>query len=158
MWNAAFPNARIVGLDKSDGGPTNEDDLPALAAKCDWLDFIQGDQTDMDLLKKLGRFDFVIDDGGHTMRQQQVTFATLFSAMRSGGWYFVEDLHTSYMQEYQDAPKTTDFIKWLLDDLHANYIGLSRAFPVGEIRLVDSLAAIRYELPVSTSKTHTLKG
>lgn len=139
-WQACFPNARIVGLDHDNRGYTGEEDL--LSARNDRLDVVIGDQTDVDLLNKLGTFDFVVDDGGHTMRQQQISFATLFPQMRPGGWYFIEDLHTSYMQEYQDAPKTTEFLKWLIDDLHANQVGMSQAMPVREMRIVNSLVAI----------------
>ena len=40
--------------------------------------------------------DIIIDDGGHYMHQQQISFGFLFAYMRSGGLYFIEDLHTSY--------------------------------------------------------------
>ena len=39
-------------------------------------------------------FDIIIDDGGHTMRQQQISLGVLFDAVKSDGYYVIEDLHT----------------------------------------------------------------
>ena len=41
-------------------------------------------------------FDLIIDDGGHTMLQQQNTLAAYWGRLRSGGLFVVEDLHTSF--------------------------------------------------------------
>lgn len=43
-----------------------------------------------------GDFDIIIDDGGHTMNQQIISFKVLFPFLKSGGIYVIEDLHTSY--------------------------------------------------------------
>jgi Methyltransferase domain len=77
-----------------------------------------------------GNFDIIIDDGGHTMKQQITSFETLFPAVKSGGIYVIEDLHTSYWKEFggygsTSVPKagigtTIQFIKDRLDDI--NYI------------------------------------
>lgn len=62
--------------------------------------FICGDQTNLDDLKKCveneEHFDLILDDGGHTMRQQQITFGFLFDYLNLGGYYVIEDLHTSF--------------------------------------------------------------
>ena len=62
-----------------------------------------GDQADPDFLlrvvEKHGPFDVVIDDGGHTMRQQITAVETLFPHLAEGGVYVVEDCHTSYWPE-----------------------------------------------------------
>jgi hypothetical protein len=39
----------------------------------------------------------VIEDGGHTMRQQITSFEVLFPFLNPGGIYFLEDLLTSWM-------------------------------------------------------------
>ncbi len=51
-----------------------------------------GDQQDIEFLSSLiertpGGFDVVIDDGGHTMEQQQNSLATLWRHVRPGGVY-----------------------------------------------------------------------
>lgn len=69
-----------------------------------------------------GEFDIIIDDGGHTMNQQIVSFRELFPHLKSGGIYIVEDLHTSYWPMYGggDGPNTTlAYLKRLIDDVNA---------------------------------------
>jgi len=139
MWRKSFPEAEVIGLDTCSRGPTNTDDLAAV------LDvvFIEGDQRDIELLKQLGAFDVVIDDAGHRPKDQILTFETLFPRMVPGGWYFIEDLHTSYWDEQYGPGNTVDWLKTLLDDLHARYAELAPMYHVAEFRMVDSLAAIR---------------
>ncbi|KAK6221917.1 hypothetical protein LQW54_001137 [Pestalotiopsis sp. IQ-011] len=69
-----------------------------------------GDQADPVFLQKFideanggssaGTFDIVIDDGGHTMHQQQASLEMLWKIVKPGGLYFVEDLQTSFMAGY----------------------------------------------------------
>ena len=40
-----------------------------------------------------GDFDMIIDDGGHTMEQMQVSLNYLWDELKSGGLYVIEDLH-----------------------------------------------------------------
>lgn len=78
-----------------------------------------------------GNFDIIIDDGGHTMKQQLVSFKTLFPYLKSGGLYVIEDLHTSYWKSHEGGgslskPKAgsgtfIQFLKDLIDDI--NFVG-----------------------------------
>jgi cyclopropane fatty-acyl-phospholipid synthase-like methyltransferase len=45
-------------------------------------------------------FDIIIDDGGHTMKQQQVSLGVLFKKLKKGGIYILEDLHTSRLENF----------------------------------------------------------
>ena len=45
-------------------------------------------------------FDIIIEDGGHRMDQQIVTYEKLFNRINNNGVYLSEDLHTSYWEEY----------------------------------------------------------
>ena len=88
-----------------------------------------GDQAREEDLAKLiagpngvgnNQFDIIVEDGGHTWVQQQVSFRYLFpKALAPGGMYFLEDLLTSYMPGYAGGGQvnTVDYIKTLLDDL-----------------------------------------
>ena len=62
-----------------------------------------GSQEDRAFLKSIieefGEFDIVLDDGGHTMSQQVVSFEELYNSVRPGGVYLVEDCHTNYHQQ-----------------------------------------------------------
>ena len=59
-----------------------------------------GDQADpmflLDVAAKHGPFDVIVDDGGHKMHHQKVSFNTLWSQLADGGLYIVEDTHSSY--------------------------------------------------------------
>ena len=74
----------------------------------------QGDQTDVSRLKNVFdnvEFDVIVDDGGHTMNQQQVSLVNIFSRLKTGGLYILEDLHTSiscYVNDFsEDLNKNT---------------------------------------------------
>ena len=61
--------------------------------------------------------DIIVDDGGHTMRQQQNCLVTLFKHLKPGGVYILEDLHTSsefYAGQYGYTPKNNT-LKFLQD-------------------------------------------
>lgn len=90
-WKDYFPFADIFGVDIVDCSRFAEDRI-----------FIeQGDQTDNDKLQSMfssKQFDIIIDDGGHTMYQQQYTFINIFNRLKSGGVFIIEDLHTSLVE------------------------------------------------------------
>lgn len=87
MWVDYFPNAIIVGMD------IEETDIPRYRR----VTVLQGDQADKARLMEVGEawgpFDIVIDDGGHTMHQQQTSLGVLFKFVKPGGIYIIEDLH-----------------------------------------------------------------
>ena len=79
-----------------------------------------GDQEDPAFLSSVaerhGPFDIVIDDGGHTMRQQIRSVETLFPLLADGGVYIVEDCHTSYWAPYADpSDPAATFVAWVKD-------------------------------------------
>jgi hypothetical protein len=58
------------------------------------------DQSKREQLQKAidvsgGDIDVLLDDGGHTMQQQQVSLGFLFKFVKPGGYYILEDVHTS---------------------------------------------------------------
>lgn len=89
------------------------------------IKIIIGDQSDKEFLNQFlesaPKFDVVIDDGGHTAKQQINAFETIYPQMAQDGIYIIEDTHTSYMKEFQDlGPENTfmDYTKELIDQLH----------------------------------------
>lgn len=95
-----------------------------------------GDQADPKFLKKLvdefGKFDIIIDDGGHTANQQITSFLHLYESLSENGIYLVEDTHTSYWEKYQDRKDSLSFIdfsKSLVDYLHDPYHRVSGFSP-----------------------------
>jgi len=119
MWRDYFgPDARIVGVDID---PRCRDLAPP------GTEVRIGSQTDREFLRalkrELGTIDVLIDDGGHTMAQQLITFDELFPAVSAEGVYLVEDLHTSYWAEYggglRHPGSFIEFAKSLIDHLNA---------------------------------------
>jgi len=53
-----------------------------------------------DFFYKIGKIDVLIDDGGHTNRQQIVTTHSAISNIKDGGLLIVEDVHTNYFREF----------------------------------------------------------
>lgn len=59
---------------------------------------LTGDQSNREFLNSFNddQFDVILDDGSHRMEHQQISIGVLFSKLKSGGTYILEDLHTSY--------------------------------------------------------------
>ncbi|MCI9489913.1 MAG: class I SAM-dependent methyltransferase [Dorea sp.] len=107
-----------------------------------------GSQEDRDFLHKvkeeIGKVDILIDDGGHTMNQQIVSFEELFDLVDDNGIYLCEDLHTSYMERYGGQYKGDTFIEYsknLIDYLHAQY---SETSELQRNKYSDSIKYITY--------------
>ena len=111
IWKRMFPNAEIVGVDILPECKQYEEENVVIHI---------GDQHDVKFLETLGNFDIIIDDGGHTMTQQQVSMNTLLAnQLNDGGLYIIEDLHTSYWEQFLDIRRTTiSVLKDMVDDLH----------------------------------------
>lgn len=104
-----------------------------------------GSQTDPTFLRRVhdqsGPFDVVIDDGGHTMEQNQVSLVTLWPLLKRGGLYVIEDLHSSYRKEFGGSylgPETTvEKLKNLIDSFHTVHFSQPILTPV-----IDQIAGI----------------
>lgn len=86
--------------------------------------FLGSQSNPEDLLRlndQYGPFDVIIDDGGHTVTQQITSAETLFPLLNDGGVYLVEDVHTSYWDDYRDAGDGSflDWVRSRVDDLNA---------------------------------------
>ena len=79
----------------------------------------------MDFKSKNPSLDLVLDDGGHTMEQQIVTFQSLFPILSNGGTYVCEDTHTSYFPSHGGGLRKSgtfhEYIKIMMDEMHAWY-------------------------------------
>lgn len=132
MWRNYFgKKARIIGVD--------------INPKCQELEekgieIHIGDQEDRNflkqLMKKVGPVDVVIEDGGHTMKQQINTFEEVFPYVTEGGVFLIEDLHTSFWKEYSGGyKKSTSFIEYskkIIDDIHAWHSQDKKRFKVNK--------------------------
>lgn len=119
MWRDYFgPRATIYGVDINPNCKQFEE--PGIHV-------VIGDQEDRAFLRTLVQslppIDILIDDGGHTMRQQIHTFEELFPAVQPNGVYLVEDLHTSYWARwgggYKRAGTFIELSKTFIDRINA---------------------------------------
>ena len=98
MWNYYFDNeCTIYGLDIS----KDTLDIPKKLGVSN-IKINIGDQGDpkfwKEYLKDKPKFDIVIDDGGHTMKQQIITYESIYDHISDDGIYLCEDTHTSYYE------------------------------------------------------------
>jgi hypothetical protein len=130
MWRDYFgPQAKIIGVDidprcKDLGG--------------EGIEILIGSQEDREFLASIReqypRIDILIDDGGHTMAQQIITFDELFFHIAADGVYLCEDLHTSYWNSYGGGyRRRNSFIEYSkdwIDDLNAWHSHDPESFPI----------------------------
>lgn len=156
MWHNYFgPQCEIYGVD-------NDKRVAELKYNFD-VDLTIGDQEDPEFWReytnKRGFFDVIIDDGGHKMKQQEVTILSLFGKLNYGGIYIIEDTHTSYWEDFGGGfKKDGSFIeitKSLVDLLHIRHIDKEKpdqkivnAFHgLESVTFYDSMIVLEKEVP-----------
>jgi hypothetical protein len=92
MWKDYFGSkAKIYGVDIDPRCKQMEEEN---------IKIFIGSQSDRkflkDVISQIPKVDILIDDGGHTMIQQIVSYEELFDHVKEDGVYICEDLHTSY--------------------------------------------------------------
>ncbi len=121
MWKNYFgKSAKIIGIDIDESTRAFEEDQISVEI---------GSQSDQDFWKKFKekypRVDILIDDGGHTMNQQIVTFEEMFEHITEDGVYLCEDMHTSYWGSfgggYKNPASYIEYTKNFIDYINAWY-------------------------------------
>ena len=119
MWKDYFGDqAKIFGIDINPQCKALEEEN---------IQIIIGSQEDPNFLNevksKIPPIDIIIDDGGHTMNKQIISFEVLFSHMKADGIYLCEDVMTSYWLTYGGGHKRSgtfiEYTKNLIDQLYA---------------------------------------
>jgi hypothetical protein len=92
MWKNYFGDkAKIYGIDIDPRCKSLEEEN---------IKIMIGSQSDRNFLREVKRtippIDILIDDGGHSMTQQIVSYEELFDVVKEDGIYLCEDIHTSY--------------------------------------------------------------
>lgn len=102
MWVEWFERATIYGID------INDTRFYKYARKRLVLDNV--DQSDkqalLDYAKEKGPWRIIIDDGSHHSSHQKLTFEALWDYVEPGGYYIIEDTHTSYWDHFIDCDQT----------------------------------------------------
>lgn len=126
MWRKFFgTKARIIGID------LNPD---AREWEKHGFEIYIGDQSSntfwTELFEKIGKVDVVIDDGGHTNRQQIVTSHYAIQNINDGGVLIVEDVHTNYFREFGNPSRYSfvNFAHRIVDGVNSRAYSLRRTY------------------------------
>jgi hypothetical protein len=121
MWRNYFgPQARIIGIDNNPNCKKLE--------KIGDFEIIIGDQGNPEFWRSLKnqniQIDILLDDGGHTNKQQIVTVYNSLDLINDDGLIVVEDTHASYMSEFGNPSKYSfiEYCKNLIDILNSRFI------------------------------------
>ena len=139
MWKSYFGDkAKIYGMDINPNCKEVEEEN---------IEIFIGSQSDRNFLRKVKSkippIDILIDDGGHTMLQQIVSFEELFDYVKPEGVYLCEDIHTSYWMDWGGGYKRKgtfiEYSKNFIDRINA-YNSRQKSFqPDDFTRSVNSL-------------------
>jgi len=139
MWKDYFGDkANIYGIDIDPRCKEFEEDQVKI--------FI-GSQADKNFLNevktKIPKIDILIDDGGHTMHQQIVSFEELFGHIKEDGVYLCEDVHTSYWPTwgggYLREGSFIEYSKNFIDFINAYHSKDGRLEVNGYTKTIDSI-------------------
>lgn len=86
LWNSWFEQGEITGCDVTD------ERMPR-ANRSAFINYIFGDAYSSEVLNKLGNdFDYIIDDGPHSLESQILAVQLYLPKLKSGGKLIIEDI------------------------------------------------------------------
>ncbi len=141
MWKDYFgPKAKIYGVDINPECKRLEEDQ---------IEIFIGSQSDRKFLRGLKEhlppLDIILDDGGHTMQQQIVTFEELYDKVKDNGIYMCEDVHTSYWLKFGGGHKRRgtflEYCKNKIDSINAFH---SRQSSFRKDRFTTSIKSVHF--------------
>ena len=101
-WSEYFSNSNIIGID------INEIDVYEKKLNKTNIHIHTGSQSDENFIKKIinqyKTFHIIIDDGSHYPKDVIKSFHLLFPSLELNGFYFVEDIQTSYIHFFHGNP------------------------------------------------------
>jgi hypothetical protein len=118
MSDDELPMARVRPRSQIHGADVDESTMAYQAAN---VTIHIGDQEDRSFWARFRRdvplLDVIVDDGGHTPRQQQVTLEEMLPHLRAAGVYICEDIHS-------EGNAFAAYVAGLIDQLHACRSGM----------------------------------
>lgn len=125
MWRKFLgPDAKIIGID-IDSSVMNH--VPHYDDNTEIVVGDQGSHSFWDkFLSEHPAIDVLIDDGGHTMQQQKITFERVFPKINDNGTFICEDTHTSYFRSFdsflQNRNSFIEYSKTIADLINYQHI------------------------------------
>ncbi|CAI7858295.1 unnamed protein product [Closterium sp. NIES-53] len=125
LWKRAFPRGLIYGI----ANEITSAKMHQAEVQDPRVRLIVGDQANGAFLEKavaqirneVGLLDFIVDDGGHTMDQQQTSLKHLLPLVKPGGTYFIENVGTSYKDGISEADTAIHVMQSLLDAMNKEF-------------------------------------
>lgn len=149
MWRDFFgKEARIIGIDLNPEAKKWE--------ACGFEIFI-GNQGEQEFwsqtLPLIGEIDIILDDGGHTYKQQVVTIESVLSSIKNGGLIVIEDVQTSYQSGYGPRKfSTIEYVKKYIDKVNLRSGEISKSqkdgfssSPVWSIQTFESIVVFHID-------------
>jgi len=133
LWKTLFPH---VDLWEAEYNTTCVSRARA-KGRLDGMNVVTGDQGDPETLQRWveetgGRFDVVVDDGGHQNKQVRASFEELWPHVEPGGLYFLEDLHVGRFNIYDDGGVViSDMVQAWVEQLLTQDVGGDLSLPEG---------------------------
>jgi hypothetical protein len=119
MWKKYFgKKAEIIGIDLNPNAKKLE--------KYGFKIFI-GNQADpvfwKNFFKEIGKVDVILDDGGHTNKQQIITTNSCVNNINNNGILVIEDTHASYQKGFGNPSKHSfiNYSKKIIDDINYRF-------------------------------------
>lgn len=126
MWREYFPNAELHCIDINHVDFSDLKNVTMHVVDCDHKEELKS------LSEKLGEFNVIIDDGGHTMKQQQNALEVFWPKVKKNGIFIMEDMHTSIKNLYpshniENQPSTYELFESIINnkDFYSSYISLN---------------------------------
>jgi hypothetical protein len=121
MWRDYFPHAQLVGMDLFfhanikrlhivrtgsfyDDAVNGKLGKRVSAMRCNHSDIAEMDEFVGNERAAQHTYDIIVEDGSHMQRDQQLNLAQLLPLVRPGGFYVIEDLHSSLESGYDELP------------------------------------------------------
>lgn len=161
MWRDYFgAQARIIGVD------LNQE---AIKWREYGFEIWVGDQSSPQFwetfLSEVGPVDVILDDGGHTYKQQISTVICLLPSIRDRGKLIIEDTHTSYMESFGN--RRYNFINWtssFVREMNMRFSGFSGlrepdrvSGPVWKVSNYESMVAFHVDRSKSQLESKLVK-
>jgi Methyltransferase domain len=162
LWRTLLgPQVRIIGIDANPATKALEEQ---------GFEIFIGDQASEDFwaafYHTVGPIDILIDDGGHTNRQQIVTLRASLDHVRDNGLMIFEDVHASYMADFGN-PCRYNFVKFcqhIVDGINSRNPSVTTRLAgfgtssIHSVSFFESMICLRIDRPLCIIPQHIASG
>lgn len=97
LWRDFFENGQIYGIDPFlDNAEAREASSSLITNPQDRIKIIVGDAYTFEIVENLPQFDFIIDDGPHTIESQIKCVQLYLPKLKKDGVLFIEDININF--------------------------------------------------------------